>query len=272
MRPTKADHYKHNHQAHLSRPVCEQLQNAQADAVPSALQPTFQFRYRRHPALMVLHQLTVQVGKGRERYPLAGAGAAPATTRAGGAAQGSVQDGRWCLRAAHSQAGCACGGLREARPLASCRRHTTSHGKSAACTSDRTDRMRIASMSIPQLLACQRRTMSFRSHLMQQFAAAARQQSRPPLALAPLYGDGSCSNAASPQRRRRTTPAAAAAAATPSLSRRGPSAGTSTAVAAARQVSSVHVSPAHSPTGNIASGSDEQQGRTALSISRSLSS
>ena len=34
----------------------------------------------------------------------------------------------------------------------------------------------------------------------------------------------------------------------------------------------MHVSPAHSPTGNIASGSDEQQGRTALSISRSLSS
>ena len=93
---------RHNHQAHLSRPVCEQLQNAQADAVPSALQPTFQFRYRRHPALMVLHQLTVQVGKGRERYPLAGAGAAPAATRAGGAAQGSVQDGRWCLRAAHA--------------------------------------------------------------------------------------------------------------------------------------------------------------------------
>ena len=112
--------------------------------------------------------------------------------------------------------------------------------------------------------------MSFRSHLMQQFAAAARQQSRPPLALAPLYGDGSGGNAAatSPQRRRRTTPAA-------SLSRRGPSAGTSTVVAAARQVSSVHVSPTHSPTGgNIAtgSGSDEQQGQTALSISRSLSS
>lgn len=54
-----------------------------------------------------------------------------------------------------------------------------------------------------------------------------------------------------------------------SLSRRGPSAGTSTAVAAA----SVHVSPTHSPTGgNIAPGSGGDEQRRALSISRSLSS
>ena len=88
-------------QPHLSRSVREQLQNAQADAIPSALQPPFQFRDRRHTALMVLHQLAVQICEGRERYPVAGAGAAPATAGAGGAAQGTVQDGRWSLRAAH---------------------------------------------------------------------------------------------------------------------------------------------------------------------------
>ena len=59
--------------------------------------------------------------------------------------------------------------------------------------------------------------MAFRSHLMQQFAAAARQQSRPPLALAPLYGDGG--STASSQRRRATT-------ASPSPPRRGPSTAT----------------------------------------------
>lgn len=88
-------------QPHLSRSVREQLQNAQADAIPSALQPPFQFRDRRHTALMVLHQLAVQICEGRERYPVAGAGAAPATAGAGGAAQGTVQDGRSSLRAAH---------------------------------------------------------------------------------------------------------------------------------------------------------------------------
>ena len=88
-------------QPHLSRSVREQLQNAKADAIPSALQPPFQFRDRRHTALMVLHQLAVQICEGRERYPVAGAGAAPATAGAGGAAQGTVQDGRWSLRAAH---------------------------------------------------------------------------------------------------------------------------------------------------------------------------
>ena len=88
-------------QPHLSRSVREQLQNAQADAIPSALQSPFQFRDRRHTALMVLYQLAVQICEGRERYPVAGAGAAPATAGAGGAAQGTVQDGRWSLRAAH---------------------------------------------------------------------------------------------------------------------------------------------------------------------------
>lgn len=69
------------------------------------------------------------------------------------------------------------------------------------------------------------------------------------------------------------TPAAAAA--SPALARRGPSTGTSTAVAAAtRRISTVRISPTHSPTGNIAAGdeSDEQRGCTSLSISRSLSS
>mmetsp|Transcript_7492 Transcript_7492/g.17834 ORF Transcript_7492/g.17834 Transcript_7492/m.17834 type:complete len:377 (-) Transcript_7492:86-1216(-) len=114
--------------------------------------------------------------------------------------------------------------------------------------------------------------MAFRSHLMQQFAAAARQQSRPPLALAPLYGDGG--STASSQRRRETT-------ASPSPPRRGPSTATAippppTAAAAACHVGlspryTVQVSPRHSPAGNSTSSrSSEKQG--ALGITRSLSS
>jgi nitroreductase len=103
--------------------------------------------------------------------------------------------------------------------------------------------------------------MSFRSHLMQQFAAAARQQSRPPLALAPLYGDGN--STASPQRR--STRRSTSSDASPSLSRRGPS-----TVSSLRQT--VQSSPRHTPNGGyirVAGRSDEQQG--ALGTSRSLS-
>ena len=107
---------------------------------------------------------------------------------------------------------------------------------------------------------------------MQQFAAAARQQSRPPLALAPLYGDGG--STASSQRRRATT-------ASPSPPRRGPSTATAippppTAAAAACHVGlspryTVQVSPRHSPAGNSTSSrSSEEQG--ALGNTRSLSS
>lgn len=80
---------------------------------------------------------------------------------------------------------------------------------------------------------------AFRSHLMQQFAAAARTQSRPPLALAQIYGDQS--NAPS----RQSTPSPPP----PSPSRRAPS---RSAVAAqtTRRASSQHLPPRTSPPRN----------------------
>ena len=107
--------------------------------------------------------------------------------------------------------------------------------------------------------------MAFRSHLMQQFAAAARQQSRPPLALAPLYGD-----TASSQRRRRATTAS------PSPPRHGPS--TTTAIpppptaAGLSPRYTVQVSPRHSPAGNSTSSRSREGERGALGFTRSLSS
>ena len=79
---------------------------------------------------------------------------------------------------------------------------------------------------------------AFRSHLMQQFAAAARGQSRPPLALAQIYGDSSNTSS------RQSTPSP------PSPSRRAPSSSTG-ATSTAQTIStrkSSHLPSSSSPT------------------------
>ena len=68
---------------HLPGPVGQHLQHPEAHAVSSALEPPLQVRYRRHPALVVLHQLGVHVGERREGDP-------PPVPPA---AQGTVEDG-----------------------------------------------------------------------------------------------------------------------------------------------------------------------------------